>query len=286
MLSESQEEFIPKSHKCDESFIKNNNMKYIQTIVALTLVSIITSCSKGKLEEKGFQVISTSDNSNIEVSDGLNRDSLKFVTQPSSVLLTGVPNIRLTTIYKVNINKNNKSTYIGSNSFHTRDNETDINTGNNWNNNLMPGIQAVYGYNMVNISHYNINENKQKNFFEKPVLIRTLYYPAFSKDTLNYKPVTRNYFIISVYNDDTNKDGYINQKDLRRFYLYNINGERQKALVPENYSVFKSEYDPANDYLYVFAQLDNNNNGIVDEGEPIHVFWIDLKDPNKAGRQY
>ena len=150
----------------------------------------------------------------------------------------------------------------------------------------MPVIQAVYGYNMVNISHYNINEYKQQNFFEKPVLIRTLYYPAFSKDTVNYKPVTRNYFIISVYNDDTNKDGYINQKDLRRFYLYNINGERQKALVPENYSVFKSEYDPANDYLYVFAQLDNNNNGIVDEGEPIHVFWIDLKDPNKAGRQY
>jgi hypothetical protein len=103
-------------------------------------------------------------------------------------------------------------------------------------------------------------------------LIKTLYYPTFSKDTLNNKPVVRNYFIVSVYNDDTNKDNFINLKDLRRLYLFDINGEKQKALIPENYSVFKSEYDSDNDLMFVFAQLDNNNNGRQDEGEPIHIF--------------
>jgi hypothetical protein len=28
----------------------------------------------------------------------------------------------------------------------------------------MPSIEAVYGYNMVNISHYDIEEGKQKIF--------------------------------------------------------------------------------------------------------------------------
>ena len=201
-------------------------------------------------------------------------------------MLTGVPNVRLTTIYKVNLNKKDNSTFIGSNSFHYRYEETERDKGNNWNNNLMPGLEAVYGYNLVNISHYDIKENKQKNFFDKPVLVRTLYYPTFSKDTLNYNPISRNYFMVSVYNDDTNQDGFVNLKDLRRIYLFDINGERQKALIPENYSVFKSEYDSDNDFMYVFAQLDNNNNGRQDEGEPIHIFWIDLKDPSKTGRQY
>jgi hypothetical protein len=256
------------------------------TILFLTLVYLMTSCSNRKLEEKGFQVGPTSDNTENDPNAGLNRDSLKFETRPSNVLLTGVPNVRLTSIYKVNVNKKENSTFIGSNSFHHKYEETEENIGNNWNNNLMPGLEAVYGYNLTNISHYDIKENKQKNFFEKPVLVRTLYYPAFSKDTLNGKPVNREYFIVSVYNDDTNKDGFVNLKDLRRLYLFDINGVRQKALIPENYSVFKSEYDSDNDFMFVFAQLDNNNNGQQEEGEPIHIFWIDLKDPNKTGRQY
>ncbi|MFM7856816.1 MAG: hypothetical protein ACKO96_34035, partial [Flammeovirgaceae bacterium] len=73
---------------------------------------------------------------------------------------------------------------------------------------------------------------------------------------------------------------------LRRLYLFNINGERKKALIPEEYSVFKSEYDSDNDFMFVFAQLDSNSNGRQDDGEPIHIFWIDLKDPSNTGRQF
>lgn len=262
-------------------------MKNSLTIILfLALVHLMISCSDRKLEEKGFQISSTND-SNSEQSNGIKSDSLKFETQPSGVLLTGVANVRLTTMFKVNVNKKDNAIFIGSNSHLYRNEENENDPENNWNHNLMPGIGAVYGYNMVNISHYNIEERKQKTFFEKPVLIKTLYYPAFSKDTLNKKPITtREYFIVSVYNDDTNKDGFINLKDLRRLYLFNINGERQKALIPENYSVFKSEYDSGNDFMYVFAKLDSNKNGQADENEPIHIFWIDLKDANKTGRQY
>jgi hypothetical protein len=261
-------------------------MKYKQTIYACTFIFFLISCSNGKLEEKGFQVSPISDNTEIEQSNDLVSDSLKIETRASGVLLTGHQNIRLTTIYKVNVNKKNNTTFIGGNSFHYRYEEYESIDGNRWNNNLMPGLEAVYGYNFVNISHYDIKENKQKEFFEKPVLIKTLYYPTFDKDTLNNEAVNRKYFLVSVYNDDTNKDGFINTDDLRRFYLFDINGVKQKALIPENYTVFQSEYDSANDFMFVYAQLDSNNNGEQDEREPVHIFWIDLKDPNRTGRQY
>jgi hypothetical protein len=261
-------------------------MKYIPTIFLSTLVFLMTNCSNKNQEEKGFQLYPTTNDPDDNQADGLNRDSLTIDTQPGNVLLTGIPSIRLTTIYKVNVNKKNNATFIGSNHFYYSYEEPDRNSGNNWNNHLMPGLEAVYGYNLVNVSHYDIKAHKQKTFFEKPVLVRTLYYPSFSKDTLQHKPVSRDYFIISVHNEDTNKDNFINLKDLRRLYLFNINGEKQKALIPENYSVFKSDYDPDNDLMYVFAKLDQNDNGQPDEGEPIHIFWIDLKDPQKTGRQY
>ena len=92
--------------------------------------------------------------------------------------------------------------------------------------------------------------------------------------------------MVSVYDEDTNNDGFINVKDLRRFYYFDIEGKNKKLLVPKNYSVTNSEYDPENDFMYVFAQIDENRNGSRDDGELISVFWIDLKSPHKNGILY
>ena len=259
---------------------------YINIIASVLLISILTSCSKNKLEDKGFSVNDSeaTENDENEKVEGISKDSIKFDTRPSNVLLTGISNVRLTTIYKVNLNKKDGTKFIGSNNRLRGDPE--LGQGNNWNGNPIPGLQGVYGYNLVNVSHYDILTSKKKVFFSKPVLIKTLYYPSFSKDTLNNKIVKRNYTLVSVYNEDTNKDGFINQKDLRRFYMYNNIGDRQNQLIPENFSVFKSEYDADNDIMFVFARLDKNSNGQIDDNEPINIFWVDLKDPTKTGQLY
>lgn len=259
--------------------------KFIAPLFA-TIVILFGSCSNDKEFEKGFQVSTSAEETKIEDENGIQSDSLKFETQPGNVILTGVKNIRLTPVYKVNISEDNKSRFTGSNNYYSTYDDGTIDPENNWNNNLMPGLEAVYGYNMVNLSHYDNESHKQKTFFAKPVLIKTLYLPSYSNDTLFSVPVKRNFFILSVYNEDTNKDGFINLKDLRRLYLFNINAEKIKALVPENYSVFKSDYDPINDQMHIYAGLDQNKNGTRDKTEPIHIFWIDLKDPTKTGRQY
>ena len=228
---------------------------------------------RSRLEQKGFAVTPSVDESKRDV-DGISKDSLSFPTRPSNVLLTGIPRYRLATIYKVNFNRDS-TTFIGSNDFHFNYGQIGHTNGNQWHDNYLPGIEALYGYNLVNVSHFDIETQKQKLFFEKPVLVKTLYYPSFSKDTLNYTPVHRNYFMISVYDEDTNKDGFINVRDLRRFYSFDINAENKKSIVPLNYSILKSEYDPANDFVYIFAKLDENKNGQIEELEPVNIFWVD-----------
>jgi len=258
-------------------------MRNILTILILGLLT--ASCSDNKIEKKGFQVREISEDEDGKKIVGLNIDSLKLESRPRNVLLTNSQEHRITPIYKVNYNKKTKKPYTGSNHFHSNwQNDTD--NGNNWNNNFMPGFEAIYGYNFINVSHYDNKTKTENKLFEKPVLIKTFYYPTFSKDTLNYEPINRKHYMVSVYDEDSNKDGYINVKDLRRFYYFDINGKNKKALIPKDYSVMSSEYDSANDYMYVFAKADKNKNGQMENNEPTDIFWIDLKNPENIGLQY
>lgn len=73
--------------------------------------------------------------------------------------------------------------------------------------------------------------------------------------------------------------------DLRRFYSFDINADSKRPIVPTNYSVYKSEYDPDNDFVYIFAKLDQNKNGKIDELEPVNIFWVDLRNPEISRKQ-
>ncbi|MBI1268120.1 MAG: hypothetical protein GC193_11900 [Cryomorphaceae bacterium] len=261
-------------------------MKHIQFALFLSLFTSLISCKQEQLENKGFQVSPTTEDTEQENDNGLNGDSLKFDTQPSEVLLTGIARVRLASIYKVNVKKSDGQTFIGSNNYHYAYNDVGDYEIDDWNYHLIPGMEAVYGYNFVNVAHFNFADGQQKHFFEEPVLIRTLYYPSFQLDSLAGAPVVRNYFMVSVYDQDTNNDHFINLRDLRRFYLIDSNGENKTAIVPEDYSIFKSEYDPQNDKLFVFARHDSNSNGQIDISEPISIFWVDLKDPGLRGKMF
>jgi hypothetical protein len=256
------------------------NSLYCLAILGL----VFFGCTGNKIEKKGFQVNQITENEEGEKIVGLPTDSLKLETRPRNVLLTYFPEHRLTPIYKVNYSKNKKKRFSGSNAFHRSWNNQDL--GNNWNNNFMPGFKAVYGYNFVNVSHYNNQTKTENKLFNKPVLIKTLYYPAFSNDTLNYQPISRNYYMVSTYDEDSNGDGFISTKDLRRFYYFDLNGKNKRALIPKEYSVMSSEYDMANDFMYVFAKKDINQNGQMESDEPTEIFWIDLKHPEIIEKQY
>lgn len=261
-------------------------MKTFSHLIICCILLATSSCSRKKHYDKGFSVSPETETVDEKERDGISQDSVSILTRPSSVLKTGFPEYRLTTIYKLNYDKKDDYYFTGSNRFYRNYSDLGHSEGNNWNYNFMPGLQAVHGYNLVNVSLKNLKTQTQKSLFENPVLIKTLYVPSFSKDTLFSVPVKRNYYLVSAYDEDTNEDGYINLNDLRRFYVFNIDGNKKENLVPKDYSVVSSEYDCANDLMYVFAQLDENKNGQRDETETVHIFWIDLKNPRNNGRQY
>jgi hypothetical protein len=256
-----------------------------KVLILLFSISFITSCSDTSYDKKGFQVSEITEDESGQKIVGLNIDSLKLETRPRNVLLTYSAVHRLTPIYKVNYDKKTNKPFTGSNSYHTNW-QNQYGAGNNWNANFMPGFEAIYGYNFINISHYNTESKKENKLFKKPVLIKTFYYPAFSKDTLNFEPVVREFYMVSVYDEDSNKDGFISSKDLRKLYYFDIEGGHKSSLIPDHYSVMSSEYDPENDFMYVFARLDKNDNGQTEQDEPIDIFWIDLSNPKNTGIQY
>ncbi len=215
-----------------------------------------------------------------------NNKTSDLTLRPSTVLLTGNKKHRLVTVYKEKYNKKGNKKYIDGNYYHRTYSYDSDGYPDYQDDHFMPGIEAVYGFNMQNIAHYNLVTKKKTTLFEEPTLIKTLYYPSLVQDSLNNKPIKRNYYLISVYNEDTNKDSLINHKDLRRLYHFDIEGMNKTLMIPLNYSVRSSEYDSQNDVMYIFAKLDENSNGKQDDIEPIHIFWFELNEPKPAERLY
>ncbi len=199
-------------------------------------------------------------------------------TFSNKVILTGLNDHRLVSIYKTKPQADNKS--ISKFRYDNEGSEDESNT------HFMPGIDILFGYNLLNIAHYDLKLEKMSYLFNHPVLIKTLYFPSFEQDSLDKKPITRNYYLVSVYDEDTNKDTLINKKDLRRFYYFDASNSVKIQIIPSNYSVIRSQYDSKNDIMYIFASYDENKNGTQDKPEPTHIFWFSLKKPDKAKLLY
>lgn len=203
-----------------------------------------------------------------------------ILSKPNNVILTGLPAHRLVTIYrKDHFNSSDDVTNSSSRYYTEYDengNETEIAEY------YVPGIQILYGYNLLNIAHYDISTRKLSYFFSKPALVKTVYYPSFTQDSINKIPVIRNYYLVSVYDEDTNKDKLINRRDLRNFYYYDLDCSKKIRLLPPHYSALRSQYDSQNDILYLFAKNDSNHNGSIEKDEPLKIFWLDLKSPLQA----
>jgi hypothetical protein len=203
----------------------------------------------------------------------------QIATAPNNVILTGLNNIRLVTVYKTpilgdrNVRREEGTTYFEENEYNSKENEFRY---------YMPGIDVIYGYNLVNIGHYNIEKNELTYFFKKPVLIRTLYFPGVKNDTFNKKKVARNFFFVSAYSYDSNNDSTISNKDLRQFYFINENNTEKVELLPTNFSAIRSQFDYKNDLMYIYARNDENKNGIGEKTEKVHIFIVKLSNPKVA----
>jgi hypothetical protein len=258
---------------------------YTQTLRYFLLVLItgglFISCSRRNTDSKDEQIrLDTTFSSTDTLNSIQGNLSLQQIgTFPNNVVLTGLKEHRLVTVYKSR--KAVKPEAYTSGSYYSEEGFEDDRYQH-----FMPGIDLLYGYNLLNIAHYDLRTEQMNFLFDHPVLIKSLYYPSFEQDSIDKMPVTRDYYFVSVYDSDTNRDTLINKNDLRNFYYFNSSGSQRIKLIPEHYSAVRSEYDHGNDLMYVFAKEDKNKNGTPDKDEPTHVFWIDLKSPTQSKRLY
>lgn len=253
-------------------------------LTSIILFGLLTACGSKKDTNKEEQI---SSNTEIAIIDSFansikgNVSLQQLTTQTNSVILTGLAEHRLIPIYK---SQNSEKDKDKSSSFFSKDYY--ISTTSESVEHFMPGIDILYGYNLLNISHYDLKTEKSNYLFDRPVLIKTVYYPSVLQDSVDKKPIYRNYYLVSVYDKDTNKDSFINKHDLRQFYHFDATCATKTLLVPADYSVLHSQYDFQNDVMYIFAKHDTDKNGAADVAEPIHIFWVNLKMPLQAKKMY
>lgn len=255
-------------------------------VAVITLISCLAgwcfaSCSqKGEPSEEQITVgtvsgISTAEDTSL---NSVTKDlTMKEVpTFPNKVILTGLDEHRLVSIYKSKPPETRGGADNSNRTYSYNEGEDEQNE------HFMPGVDILFGYNLLNIAHYDLKTEKTNLLFNHPVLVKTLYYPSFVQDTLNKQPINRDYYLVSVYDEDTNKDNLINKKDLRRFYHFDAHCATKTQLIPGNYAVTRSQYDSKNDLMYIFARYDENRNGTEEKSEPIQIFWFSLRTPAKA----
>jgi len=261
-----------------------HNLFSFTVLSAISLSMITRSCGDQEQKQAEEQVFASGAETESRGNDSLFNSVTGNVTMkqvasfPNKVILTGLNDHRLVSVYKSTASRGNVTDY-------KYDYDSDE-SGDETSQHFMPGIDILFGYNLLNIAHYDFKSEKGNFLFNHPVLVKTVYYPSLEQDSLDKLPVNRDFYLVSVYDEDTNKDTLINKKDLRRFYHFDAGGRVRTAIVPSNYSVLRSQYDPKNDVMYVFARLDENKNGTQEKSEPVHVFWFSLKAPGEAKLLY
>lgn len=265
-----------------------------QLLLLLVIVIALLSCTSNKSSSSGEEQIRIDTAATIASDSNLvnairgNVAMSQMATMPSSVLLTGMAQHRLVTIYKDLPPPRSSRRIDEYGSYYS----TDDDFGDDRIEHYMPGLDVLFGYNLLNVAHYDLKENKLNFLFDHPVLIKTVYYPSYEQDSLHEKPINRKYYLVSAYDTDTNKDTLINRQDLRRLYYFNESGSEKVSLIPDDHGVERSQYDPMNDVMYVYARFDENHDGKTPRDEktrlkePLHIFWIDLKVGNVAKRMY
>jgi hypothetical protein len=260
---------------------KDTIMKKIIPAIFVLALSL-AACTPRTGEQKEEQIRITEGHNDTTYNSVQGNIALDQIpTSPNSVVLTGLKDQRLITVYKYKVDTNkekNRSSWANSNDFGGSEYAIE--------EHYMPGLDILRGYNLLNLVHYDMKTGKHNFLFDHPALIKTLYFPSFVQDSLDKKPINRNYFLISGYDEDTNKDSLINRKDLRRLYHFNDSCTVVTRLIPKEYSVLRSQYDSQNDAMYIFARQDINKNGISESNEPLHVFLINLKAPAEAKLMY
>ena len=137
---------------------------------------------------------------------------------------------------------------------------------------------AISNYNRFEITGYLDNLNFQhidsttiKPLTDKKIQIQT----ATFLDGIAAK-TKKQIMVYTLVDSDTNKDGKINQNDIRSLYLSNISGEKFTKLSEEFKELIDWNVIEAQNRLYFRCIEDINKNGAFDKNDKVHYHFVNL----------
>jgi len=130
----------------------------------------------------------------------------------------------------------------------------------------------ITGY-LSNFKFQQIGSDSLKVLTDKPVLIERVTYLKSIADK------TKKQFLVYILEDmDSNKDGKIDENDIKNLYISTIDGNNFKKLSVDLQEFIDWNVVDSQNRLYFRTIEDINKNGAFDKADKVHYQFVDLLD--------
>lgn len=138
-------------------------------------------------------------------------------------------------------------------------------------------------YNISNYSEFEITGYLRNLKFQRqgsdslsvltqtPVMIQSATYLGGISEKIRQQ-----LFVYTLSDMDTNKDGRLDQSDIKSLYISHIGGDGFAKISPDMQELVDWKIVPANGRLYFRTIEDTNKNGEFDKDDELHYNYVDL----------
>lgn len=226
-------------------------MKNFFLYLSLAIVCTFSSCKNEEVQKPKVIYENTSksktevatDSSQIKIADlPINMEGTNYLIYP---------------VGNLNYNKNKSKTSINY--------EEDISYSvSNY------GEFEITGF-LDNLKFQEIGKDTIYSLTEKPILIQSATY---LKD---HAATTKQQFLVYVIQDmDTNKDGKLDNNDIKSLYLSTIDGKNFKKLTADFQELIDWKYIAPKKSIYFRSIEDSNKNGKFDSKDQLYYYFVPL----------
>lgn len=138
----------------------------------------------------------------------------------------------------------------------------------------------ITGY-LQNLKFQHIDSTEIRSLTDKKMVIQT----ASFLNTISEKSKLQ-YFIYTVSDIDTNKDGQVNASDIKSLYISKISGLNFKKISPTMEELIDWNLVEEKNRLYFRTIEDTNKNGLFDKNDQVLYYFLNLENPALEIEQY
>ncbi len=166
---------------------------------------------------------------------------------------------------------------------------------------LYDDYRKVYGSSKTNNISYaisNYNENELTGYFSNLIFQHkdSLTYKSLTNNNIQIQTVTylpqiaqktkRQMLVYQLVDADTNKDGKLDQNDIKSLYISQIDGGNFIKLTQELFELIDWNIIESQNRLYFRSLEDTNKNGAFDKEDKVHYQYINLESKDLKTETY